>query len=178
MISGNPSSKWQRVWLQIRPAFDTSICTELNGFPNGVCRRLLVLPGAGAGNFVRKTSSLQGSGRGVHYFPGGPLANFYGNLYNLNVVFQGDEGPDPLPSFGSPHASTLKLSSHTYWRLQLGKVKNTTFLVKRKFLFLTNNLRSFDETDVRTSQKTTYAQSKIYRTNFIDEIGPWGQFHQ
>ena len=52
-------------------------------------------------------------GGGVHYFPGGPLANFYGNLYNLNVVFQGDEGPDPLPSFGSPHASTLKLSSHT-----------------------------------------------------------------
>ena len=48
-------------------------------------------------------------GGGVHYFPGGPLANFY----DLNVVFQGDEGPDPLPSFGSPHASTLKLSSHT-----------------------------------------------------------------
>ena len=31
MISGNPSSKCQRVWLQIRPAFDTSICTELKG---------------------------------------------------------------------------------------------------------------------------------------------------
>ena len=44
--------------------------------------------------------------------------------------------------------------------------KNTTFLVKRKFL------RCFDETDVRTSQKTTYAQFKIYRTTFIDEIGP------
>ena len=28
------------------------------------------------------------------------------------------------------------------------------------------------ETDVRTSQKTTYAQFKIHRTNFIDEIGP------
>ena len=37
---------------------------------------------------------------------------------------------------------------------------------------LTNNLRCFDETGVRTSQKTTYAQFKIYRTNFIDEIGP------
>ena len=37
---------------------------------------------------------------------------------------------------------------------------------------LTYNLRCFDETDVRTSQKTTYAQFKIYRTNFIDEIGP------
>ena len=24
--------------------------------------------------------------------------------------FQGDEGPDPLPSFGSAHASSLKLS--------------------------------------------------------------------
>ena len=35
-----------------------------------------------------------------------------------------------------------------------------------------NNLRCFDETDVRTSQKTTYAQFKIYRTNFTDEIGP------
>ena len=37
---------------------------------------------------------------------------------------------------------------------------------------LTNNLRCFDETDVRTSQKTTYAQFKIYRANFINEIGP------
>ena len=32
MISGNPSSKrHQRVWFQIRPTFDTSICTELKG---------------------------------------------------------------------------------------------------------------------------------------------------
>ena len=31
MISGNPSSKCQRVWLQIRPTFDTSICTKLKG---------------------------------------------------------------------------------------------------------------------------------------------------
>ena len=31
MSSGNPSSKCQRVWLQIRPTFDTSICTELKG---------------------------------------------------------------------------------------------------------------------------------------------------
>ena len=44
--------------------------------------------------------------------------------------------------------------------------------MKLQFLVLTNNLRCFDETDVRTSQKTTYAQFKIYRTNFIDEIGP------
>ena len=31
MISGNLSSKCQRVWLQIRPTFDLSICTELKG---------------------------------------------------------------------------------------------------------------------------------------------------
>ena len=31
MISENLSSKCQRVWLQIRPTFDTSICTELKG---------------------------------------------------------------------------------------------------------------------------------------------------
>ena len=43
---------------------------------------------------------------------------------------------------------------------------------------LTNNLRCFDGTDVCTSQKTTYAQLKIYRTNFIDEIGPWSHFIQ
>ena len=29
MISGNPSSKCQRVWLQIRPTIDISIYTEL-----------------------------------------------------------------------------------------------------------------------------------------------------
>ena len=51
---------------------------------------------------------------GVHYFPGGPLANFYGNLYKLNVVFKGVEGPEPLSSFGSAHASSLKFSSHTF----------------------------------------------------------------
>ena len=28
--------------------------------------------------------------------------------------FQGEGGPDPLPSFGSAHAFSLKLSSHTY----------------------------------------------------------------
>ena len=44
--------------------------------------------------------------------------------------------------------------------------------MKGIFFVLTNSLRCFDETDVRTSQKTTYAQYKIYRTNFIDEIGP------
>ena len=29
MISGNSSSKCQRVWPQIRPTIDVSICTEL-----------------------------------------------------------------------------------------------------------------------------------------------------
>ena len=76
------------------------------------------------------------------------------------VIFQGEEGPGPLPPFGSAQASSLKLSSHKYvfftlcsttlhgyiksardqshdiWRLGLGKVTNTTFLVKRNFLFL------------------------------------------
>ena len=46
------------------------------------------------------------------------------------------------------------------------------FFSETQIFVLTNNLRCFDETDVRTSQKTTYAQFKIYRTNFIDEIGP------
>ena len=84
MISGNPSSKCQRVWFQIRPTIDISICTELkNLFLSGVSCRLLVFSCAGPGILVRKTSSLQGSGRGIHYIPGGPIANFYGNLYNL-----------------------------------------------------------------------------------------------
>ena len=46
-------------------------------------------------------------GRGIHYFPAGPLANIYGNLYICG--FQGDEGLDPQPSIGSAHASTLYL---------------------------------------------------------------------
>ena len=44
--------------------------------------------------FVQKTLSLQGSGRGIQHFPGGPLNNFYGNL---TCDFQEDGGPDPLP---------------------------------------------------------------------------------
>ena len=58
MISGNPSSKCQR-----------------NLAPDQT--------DAGPGFFVQKTSSLQGSGRSIQLYPGGPLANFYGNLYNL-----------------------------------------------------------------------------------------------
>ena len=38
---------------------------------------------------ARVQEFLQGSGRGIRYFSGGPLANFFGNLYNLNVVFKG-----------------------------------------------------------------------------------------
>ena len=94
MISGNPSSKCQRVWLQIRPTFDTSICTKLKGLVSyGVCCFLLVFSCAGLGIFVQKTSSLQGSWRGVQHFPGGPLANFYGKL---TCDFQDDRGPNPL----------------------------------------------------------------------------------
>ena len=40
------------------------------------------------------------------------------------------------------------------------------FLGETQFFVITTNLRCFDETDVRTSQKTTYAQFKIHRTNF------------
>ena len=69
----------------------------------------------------------------------------------ITCDFQGDGGPDPLPSFGSANASFTYLrifhsvlsyikfardQSHDILRLELGKVKNTTFLVKRKFLFL------------------------------------------
>ena len=61
--------------------------------------------------------------------------------------------------------------SHDIWRLELGKVKYDVFGETQIFV-LTNNLRCFDETDLRTSQKTTYAQFKIHRTHFIDEIGP------
>ena len=60
-----------------------------------------------------------------------------------------------------------------FWRLELGKIKKYDVFSETQIFVLTNNLRCFDETDVRTSQKTTYAQFKIYRTNFIDEIGPW-----
>ena len=63
--------------------------------------------------------------------------------------------------------------SHDIWRLELGKSKKYDVFSETQIFVLTNNLRCFDETDVRTSQKTTYAQFKIYRTNFIDEIGPW-----
>ena len=52
MISRNPSSKCQRVWLQIRLTFDTSICTELKGLVSyGVCCHLLVFSCAGSRNF-------------------------------------------------------------------------------------------------------------------------------
>ena len=96
--------------------------------------------------------------------------------------------------FGSAHVSSLKFytyvfftlcckksardQSHGICRLELGKIEKYEVFGETQIFVLTNNLRCVDETDVRTSQKTTYAQFKIYRTNFIDEIGPWGQFHQ
>ena len=51
------------------------------------------------------------------------------------------------------------------------KLKYDVFSETHIFV-LTNNLICFYENDVRTSQKATYAQFKIYRTIFIDEIGP------
>ena len=91
----------------------------------------------------------------IHYFPGVPLANFYGNLYNMNVVFEGMKVRTPC-LHSDPHMLLLsnflhiltyfslcvkplksaRDQSHDIFRLELGKVKNTTFLVKRKFLFL------------------------------------------
>ena len=65
--------------------------------------------------------------------------------------------------------------SHDICRLELGKIEKYDVFSETQIFVLTNNLRCFDETDVRTSQKTTYAQFKIYCTNFIDEIGPWIQ---
>ena len=59
--------------------------------------------------------------------------------------------------------------SHDFWRLELGKVKKYDVFSETQIFVLTNNLRCFDETDVGTSHKTTYAQFKIYRTIFIDE---------
>ena len=78
----------------------------------GVCCRLLVFSCAGPGIFVRKTSSLQGSGRGSIIFQ---VVHLLISMETyVTCCFQGDEGPDPLPSFGSAHSSSLKLSSHTY----------------------------------------------------------------
>ena len=62
----------------------------------GVCCRLLVFSCAGPGIFAQKTSSLQGSWRGIQHFPGGPLAYFYGRL---TFDFQEDGDPNPLPLF-------------------------------------------------------------------------------
>ena len=62
--------------------------------------------------------------------------------------------------------------SRDIWGLKLGKIKKYDVFSETQIFVLTNNLRCFDETDVRTSQKATYAQFKIYRTIFIDEIGP------
>ena len=98
MISGNPSSKCQRVWLQIRPTFDTSICSELKGL---ISEWGMMSPAG-----LRKTSNLQGSG--------GPLANFYGNPNNLNVVFKGMKVRTPCLHSDPYMLPLLKLSSHTY----------------------------------------------------------------
>ena len=60
---------------------------------------------------VQETSSLQGSGRGSIIFQVVHLLISMATY--ITCGFQ-DEGPDPLPSFGSAHASSLKLSSRTY----------------------------------------------------------------
>ena len=92
MIWGNPSFKCQRVWFQIRPTFDKSIGTELKGLIAVAC----------SSSHARVREFLSGKlqvckvlGGGVHYFAGGPLANFYGNLYDLYVVFKGMKVRNP-----------------------------------------------------------------------------------
>ena len=56
-----------------------------------------------SGIFVQKTSCLQGSGRRIQHFPGGPLANFY---EKLACDFQEDGGPDPC-LYSDPHMLLL-----------------------------------------------------------------------
>ena len=84
MISGNPSSIVKEFGYGSDGRL-TQVYAEnsRDSFLNRVCCHLLVFSCAGPGIFVQKTSSLQGSGRGIQHFPGGPLANFYGNLKNL-----------------------------------------------------------------------------------------------
>ena len=84
MISGNPSSKCQRAWLQIRPTFDTSICTEFKGLISkwGMLSpaRLLM---RGSRNVCPENFKFARFWERIQHFLGGQLANFYGNLYNL-----------------------------------------------------------------------------------------------
>ena len=112
------------------------------------------------------------------------------------VIFQGEGGPDP-PAFIRILTCFFFKTFFTYlrifhsvlnhfarlykvctwpitWYLETEVRQNQKYDVfsETQIFVLTNNLRCFDETDVRTSQKTTHAQFKIYRTIFIDEIGP------
>ena len=80
MISGNPSSMCQRVWLQIRPTFDISICTELKGlirYLNGGMLSPARLLMRGFRIFCPENFKFARFWEGLHYFPGGSLANFY-----------------------------------------------------------------------------------------------------
>ena len=103
MISGNPSSKCQRVWLQIRPTFDTSICTKLT-CSSSQARVQKCLSGK------LQVSKVLGGRSSIFQ-----VVNLLISMENyITCDFQGDGGLDSLPSFGSAHASSLKLSSHTY----------------------------------------------------------------
>ena len=59
-----------------------------------------------------KLSNSQNSGWGIHYFQVVDLLISMETY--ITCGFQGDEGPDTLSPFGSAHASSLKLYSHTY----------------------------------------------------------------
>ena len=116
MISGNPSSKCQRVWLQIRPTFDISRCTELKGliwYLNGGMLSPARLLMRGVQEFLSEKLQV------CKVLGGGSITFQVVHLLTsietyVYCGFQWDEGPDPLPSLGSAHSSSsLKFSSHT-----------------------------------------------------------------
>ena len=98
----------------------------------------------GSRNFCPENFKFASSGSGSIFFQ---VVHLLISMETyVTCCFQGDEGPDPLPSFRSAHSSSLKLSSHTYvfftlclttlhgyiksardqshdiWRLELGNV--------------------------------------------------------
>ena len=152
MISGNPSSKCQSLTSD-----QTDVWHKYMQRVKGVDFLMgYAVPCSSSHARVRKTSSLQGSWRGVHYFSGSPLAIFYGNLYNLWFSRGWRSGPHAFirirtcfffktlfPYLRIFH-SLLNHFTRLYkvrtwpitWYLETGVRQyftNTTFLVKRKF---------------------------------------------
>ena len=114
MISGNPSSKCQRVWPQIRPTFDTSICTELKGLISKW--GTFMMSPAGLLDFLSGKLHVSRFWEGDPLFSRWSTCKFLWKPIYFECGFQGDEGPDPLHSFGSVHASAIK-TFFTYLRI-------------------------------------------------------------